>query len=280
MKEVANVKRGLSFGFSTVNAGQRNVVIEPQVIATSTDGSFRITPVISKLLGIESGDNIAFVSNIDNIDAAIRDKNEDIVAFCEENGLEFGTPEALVAIHKAFDSWAVYKGIQQFDSKGNPKTCTERLTKKDRMRFVMANFDSMLEAAMQSGNEELVSALSRDGISQDEVAELLCPFVQARELPKFSGSKTANPAGLTGVGTTLTFTDGNVWRQLKADLGDEATKLNRVYTIIAKPFPEGSIVDINVNNGYEDVAVKALLLTDYEDVKPARNEDKLNESAE
>lgn len=35
---------GMSFGFSAVNAGQRNVAVEPQLIAVSTEGNFRMTP--------------------------------------------------------------------------------------------------------------------------------------------------------------------------------------------------------------------------------------------
>lgn len=268
MKETTN-KRGLSFGFSSVNAGQRQVVYQPQLIATSTDGGFRITPIISKLLGLQSGDNICFLNNINEIDAAIRDNNPEIVAFCEEEGLAVGSPEALLAVHKAFDMWAVYKGIQEYDAKGNPKMCTERLTKADRVKFVTANFDEMLAGAMASGKEEVVAALSVDGISKEEQVEILCPFVQARELPKFTGSKLANPAKLTGVGVTLTFTDSNVWAQLKGDLGENATKVNRVYDLDTK-----NIMDVEVNNGYENVTVKALLLGDYTDEAPVVRGDK------
>lgn len=41
---------GMSFGFSAVNAGQRNVAVEPQLIAVSTEGNFRMTPPVSLLL--------------------------------------------------------------------------------------------------------------------------------------------------------------------------------------------------------------------------------------
>lgn len=265
MKEISNVKRGLSFGFAPVNAGQRQVTYEPQVIATSTDGGFRMTPIISKLLGIESGDNVMFISNVDNIDAAIQTDNEEILAFCEEAGLAPKSPEAILAIHKALDMWCVAKGIKEFDAKGNEKTCTERLTKKDRIKYATTNFDDMLAAATNSGNEELISALNAEGITRDEQIAILAEGVVGRELPKFKGSKCANPAGLTGIGTTLTFTDSNVWAQLKADLGEDATKFNRVYSVDVK-----NILDLEVNNGFENVAVKALLLADYTDELPQR----------
>ena len=49
---------GMSFGFSAVNAGQRNVAVEPQLIAVSTEGNFRMTPPVSRALGLSSGDYI------------------------------------------------------------------------------------------------------------------------------------------------------------------------------------------------------------------------------
>lgn len=264
MKEIKSNK-GLSFGFSSVNAGQRNVVVEPQVVAVSTPGGFRLTPIITKLLGLESGDYVAFISNVDDIDRAIVEKDERLVAFCEENGLEISSPEAVIAIHTEFDMWGIYKGVQEFDAKGNPKTTTERLTKKDKLKFVEANFEEMLEKAMASDDEELKTNL----VNTDDAGkiEILAGFVKGRELPAYTGSKCANPAGLTGIGTTLNFTDSNVWSQLKADLGDEASKVNRIYDIDVK-----NIIEVPVNNGYEMVTVKALILGTYEDKAPARSD--------
>ena len=44
------VSKKSAFGFSAVNAGQRNVAVEPQVIATSTMGQFRLTAPVTRLL--------------------------------------------------------------------------------------------------------------------------------------------------------------------------------------------------------------------------------------
>ena len=63
---------GMSFGFSAVNAGQRNVAVEPQVIAVSTEGNFRMTPPVSRALGLSSGDYVTFLHNIDEINALLR----------------------------------------------------------------------------------------------------------------------------------------------------------------------------------------------------------------
>lgn len=264
MKEMTNAKAGLSFNasmFKTATSGQRKVVYHPQVIATSTEGGFRITPIISKILNVQHGDYVAFFNNLDWVDAGIRDREPMFVEYCAEAGLDIDSPEAMLALHSAFDMWGIHKGIKEYDAKGNPKTTTERLTKKDRMKFVNNNFEDMLAAAMNSGNEELVIALTN---ADDEgKVELLCPFVQARELPRFSGSKVANPAGLTGTNVVLNFTDSNIWAQLKSDLGESATKLNRVFDVDVAP---EKIVELSVWDGFKNVTVKGLILGNYNDV--------------
>lgn len=267
--------KGLSFGFSAVNAGQRNVSVEPQLIATSTEGNFRITGPVSRILGIASGENVMFINNVDNIDTAIAQRADVVVAFCEENKLDITSPEAAIALHKEFDMWAIAKGIQDFDAKGNAKMITERLSKNDKLRYVAANFDEMLEAAMAEADDQVKDALSRDGITKEEQMDILSAFVTPNEVIKFKGAKTANPANMTGVGNNLNFTDSNVWKQLKVDMGDDATKLNRVYNLDVD-----NIQDITINNGYEDVTVKALVLTDYVDQEPVRISKKDNADAE
>lgn len=263
--KTANVSLGRSFGFSAPNSGQRNVVVEPQVIATSTDGGFRITPVVSRALGIANGEYVMFVNNIDTLDKAIAEHDEQLVALCEEAGVEFGTPEAAVLIHKELDLWGIAKGILEKDTKGNVKTCAERLSKNDKIRFVSQHLEEMLATAMTEADEDTKAALTRDGITQDEQVEILTAFVTPRDLPKYRGSKTANPAGLSGTGVTLNFTDSNFWKQLKADLGETAGKVNRVYSVDINDLQDGY-----VNNGYEDVPVKILLLGEYVDKEPAR----------
>ncbi len=257
--------QGLSFGFSSVNSGQRAQTVVPQVIATSTEGGFRITPAVSSVLGIGSSNYVMFITNIANIDNAIRENDPAIVEFCEEQGLALGSPEAFIAVHKAFDMFGIAKGVAEYDAKGNVKETQERLSKNDRTKYVSQNFDSMLEAALASDSEELKDALTRDGITREEQIDILCPYVQAKTLPKYKGSKTANPAGLSGTGISLQFTDSNVWKQLKADLGEEATKVNRIFDVDVE-----NIQTISIDNGYETVNVKALILGDYTDKEPAR----------
>lgn len=254
-----------AFGFSAVNAGQRNVSYEPELVAGANAGSFRITPPVSKALLLQHGDNIMFVTNADNIDAAIRDKAPEVVEFCTANGLDIDSMEAAIAIHKEFDMWGIAKGIQEFDSKGNPKTTRERMTKADKAKYVDNHFEECLESARASENEELVAALNREGATEEELKAVLIEAIQGDEVAKYKGSKCANPASTTGTGVSLTFTDSNVWNQLKADMGDTAEKLNRVFAIDVE-----NLVDAEIFNGHENVAVKVAVLGESKEEKPIR----------
>ena len=255
--------KAMGFGFSAVNAGMRNTDSEPQLIAVSTEGGFRLTPTVTKVLGIEHGDYVMFFNNINNIDDAIINNAPEVVDFCEQNGLEVGSVEAAIALHKEFDMWAIAKGIQEYDAKGNMKTTCERLSKKDKLTYVSQNFESMIDAAQEQADEETKDALFRDGITKEEQIELLTAFVTPRELPKYKGAKTANSSGMTGIGTALNFTDSNVWKQLKSDLGDDARKYNREFALDID-----DIQELPVNNGNEIVVVKGIILGEYTDKEP------------
>lgn len=252
-----------AFGFAAVNAGQRNVASEPQLVALSTLGGFRLTGPATKILGIAPGDNVGFVSNVDRIDEAIAANTPEVVAFAEKEGLELGSAELTIALHKEFDQWAVCKGYALYSSKGVALMTKERLSMKDKEAIVKANFDEILASAMASDNDELVSALSRDGITYEEQVELLTNVVEGREVPKYHGSKSANPSGMTGVGLNLNFTDSNVWNQLKVGV-EEPTKINRIFTLLVD-----EVDTVMLNNGYEDVKVTIIPLGDYTDKAPA-----------
>ena len=248
-----------SFGFSAVHAGQRNVGSEPQLVATTSAGGFRLTGAATKVLGIMPGDYIMFISNIDQIDAAISAKTPEVVTFAEENGYDVDSTELKIALHKEFDTWAIAKGIALYDSKGIPQTTKQRLTVKDKEAIVRANFDEILDKALSSGNEELVSALTHDGVTVDEQVSVLAATVEGKELPKYWGSKCANVSGMTGVGVTVTFADSNVWSQLRTDIDDDS-RLNRVFEL-----KTDEVETILVNNGFEEVKVPILPLGEYSD---------------
>lgn len=256
----------MTFGFSAVNNGQRNANVEPQVLAVSTEGGFRLTPMVSRILGIAAGDYVMFLSNATEIDTAIDTRNEVIVEFCENNGLDITTPEAALAIHKEFDMWAIAKGIKEYDSKGNEKEVDERLSKEDKIRYVSQNYQAFYDEVVAGVEDEATKeALTREDATREEIIELLIHFVELRKVAKYKGSKTANPAGMTGTNVTLNFTDTNVWKQLKADLKENATKINRIFSVNVE-----DIQTITIFNGYEDVEVRALILGESTDKEPAR----------
>ena len=271
----------LNFGVTVVNAGQRQVVTEPQIIFTSTPGGIRITPQVSKFLGIQHGDYVMFINTVAMIDAAINEAimnptNEDvapIIQFCQANGLDVADPAARLAIHKEFDEWYIAKGIQEFDAKGNVKTIKERLTKEEKTVYVKEHIDDLRQSVLGSNNEEMIASISRPDITEDELVAVLSKLVSGQEVPSFAGSKCANSAKMMGVGTTLNFTDSAVWSTIKADLGDTASKKNRVYNINLEQAEK-----IKVNNGYEEVEITVLPFIGTE-CAPAVDEDPIVRNA-
>lgn len=263
-----------SFGFSMVNAGQRmSGNVDPQLIAVSTNGGFRLTGAATRLLSIMPGDNVMFVNNLGEIDSAITDATHpmhaDLIAFCEERGLTLGEPEASEAIHAEFDMWAVAKGIQEFDTKGNAKVAKERLSKKDKTTYATQNFDEMMQMIMESeeeGADAVRDQLNRDGITREEQIEILSGLVSGKEVDSYTGSKCANPTGQNGVGLSVTFTDSNVWAQLKKSLpADEREKVNRIFDLAVD-----DITNVQISDGYKLVDVKVIPLASFTDKTPAR----------
>ena len=261
-------KKGLSFGMSVVNAGQRAVSEEPELIATSTNGGFRVSSSVTRALGVGHGEYLMFIKNVDEVQNAINDQIAEFVAFCEEAGLDPLSAEAAAAFHKEFDVWAIAKGVACYDKHGNPLTVRERMTKNDKEKILENKFEEMLAAAMASGDEELVAALSVEGITADEQKEILMGSLQGDLVQKYMGSKCANTSGMTGAGTILNFTDSNVWMRLKSDIA-EPEKINRKFSINLE-----ESVPVQVDNGKEVITIKAFVLGESKDEEPARNNKK------
>ena len=261
--------KGLSFGMSVVNAGQRAVSEEPTVIATSTSGGFRVSSAVSRALGVGHGDYIMFIQNVDNLAAMINANAPEFVEFCNEAGLDPVSAEAANAFHKEFDVWAIAKGIPCFDKHGNKVMVRERMTANDKKKILENRFEEILESVLASDNEELKAALTVEGITEDAQKEILAQGMQGDEVQKFTGSKCANTSAMQGAGTIVNFTDSNVWIRLKADLGNEAEKWNRKYSVDLE-----NSVPVEVSNGKEIITVKALVLGEYTDEKPASNNKK------
>ena len=256
--------KGLSFGMSVVNAGQRAVSEEPELVATSTNGGFRVSSSVTRAMGVGHGEYIMFIKNVDEVQEAINAQIPEFIAFCEEAGLDPVSAEAAAAFHKEFDMWAIAKGNACYDKHDNPLTIKERMTKNDKEKILANRYEEILEAALNSGNEELVASLSIEGMTDDDKKEVLMATMSGETTQKFNGSKCANTSGLKGAGTILNFTDSNVWMRLKADLGENAEKVNRKFSIDLE-----NTLPIQVDNGKEVITIKAFVLGEYKDETPA-----------
>lgn len=255
----------LSFGLGAVNVAKRNAVSEPELVVNPTVGGFRITPAVSRALGLTNGGYIMFVSNIDAIEQAIANKDENLVAFCAEENIDMNTPEGVKAIHEAFDEWGIAKGIQMFDKNGNAVKTKERMSKTDKVEYVTNNFDDVLKAAIENGEPEFAASLQVEGITKEEQIEILANAVNPEQVNKYYGSKCSNSSNLSGTGVSLTFSDSAVWGALKEDLGEEAKKMSRTFEVDIKELRE-----VPYFNGHKEVIVKAAMLGEFKDTENTR----------
>lgn len=255
----------LSFGLGAVNVAKRNAVSEPELVVNPTVGGFRITPAVSRALGLTNGGYIMFVSNIDAIEQAIANKDENLVAFCAEENIDMNTPEGVKAIHEAFDEWGIAKGIQMFDKNGNAVKTKERMSKTDKVEYVTNNFDDVLKAAIENGEPEFAASLQVEGITKEEQIEILANAVNPEQVNKYYGSKCSNSSNLSGTGVSLTFSDSAVWGALKEDLGEETKKMSRTFEVDIKELRE-----VPYFNGHKEVIVKAAMLGEFKDAESTR----------
>ena len=256
----------ISFGVQAVQAGQKSSTVNaaPQLIANSTIGKFVITSPVSKALNIAVGENVMFLNNIAGVEAAIQQRVDDVVNYATENGIDINTREGEEQLLATFTQWYIAKGVKQYDSKGNPVMASERYTKEDKAKYLAEHAMEIVDA----NRDALVDEFGE--MSDEELAEKLT--VDMVEAPKFhacSGSKTATTASATGVGCQLNFTDTAIWGALKADLGDAATKKNRVYSVKLDESEE-----VEFNNGKENVKVTIFPIEFVEDNDPIVREKK------
>lgn len=249
----------VKFGFGVAISGQRNNDYVPELVALSTKGGFRITPQVSKKLGIASGDYVMFINNFDEIKKAFEAKADVIVEFCEANGLDINAPETLEALNAEFGQWAIAKGIQCFDNKGVALKAAERLSDLQRESLIRQNFDEALAAAME--NEELHDALTAEGVDTEAQVKILAEAYQAPQVDKYMGSKAANSSKTPGTGVVLTFSDANIWNALRGDLKDTPS-MARSFAIDLD-----QAATCEVSNGYKMVKVTYLPLGEYTDSK-------------
>jgi len=252
----------MSFGFAAVAAGQKSSTVnaEPRLTVNSTQGKFVVTSPVTKAMNVAAGENIMFLNNIANVEAAIAQRVDDIVNWAEENDVDLDTREGQDAALEAFTMWAIAKGVPQYDSKGNPIMASERYTKEDKQKYIDANADAILEA-----NREVLIERNGGEDADDETLKSLIT-VDDIEAPKFhahTGSKTATTGSSTGVGLQLNFTDTSIWNTLKKDLGEDKEKKNRIFNVLLD-----ESFTAEVNNGKDNVEITAYPIEFLKDEDP------------
>ena len=261
----------MKFGFNSVQAGQKSATInaEPRMIANSTAGKFSITAPVSKAMGIAVGENVMFLNNIAEVEAAVANPTQDLIDWAAENGIDLATTEGQNAAIKALTAWAIAKGVPMFDSKGNPVMAKERYTKEDKEKFIEANADDILEA----NREALIER--NGGVDADDDTLKALITVDDIAVPEYhasTGSKTATTGNATGIGCQLNFTDTAIWNGLKKDIpADDRTSVNRVFEVkLDAGFK--TVVDDGTRDGVEVMAYPIEFLADEEPM--ARGEKK------
>ena len=252
----------IQFGFNAIQAGQKTTTVnaEPRLIANSTSGKFVVTAPVSKALNIAVGERIMFFNNIDDVEKAIQDKVEALVNWANEVGVDLDTREGADAALKEFTMWAIGKGVYKYDSKGNPIMASERFTKEDKQKYIDTHADEIL-----AENRDVLVARNGGVDADDDTLKALIT-VDDIESPKYhdaTGARTATTSSATGVGCQLNFTDTAIWTALKADLGDNKEKKNRIYNVCL----DDSFV-VKVHNGKELVEVTAYPLEYIADEDP------------
>lgn len=241
----------IQFGFNAVQAGQKSATVnaEPRLIANSTSGKFVITAPVSKALNIAVGEKVMFFNNIAEVEAGIQARVEAIVNWATEQGINLDSREGYDAAVNEFTVWAIAKGVLKYDSKGNPVMASERYTEEDKKKYIEIHGAEIL-----AENRELL--ISRNGgVDADDETLISLITIDDIESPKYhdaTGAKTATTSTATGVGVQLNFTDTAIWTALKADLGDNKEKKNRVYNVCLD-----SPITLKTHNGKELVDVTA-----------------------
>lgn len=252
----------MSFGFNAVQAGQKSATVnaEPRLIANSTMGKFQITSPVSKAMGIAVGDNVMFLNNIADIEAAIAQKVDALVNWAADNEVDLDTREGQEKAIDTFLVWAIAKGVPEYDAKGNPIMISERYTKEDKQAYI----DEHAAEIVAANREALIARVGNPDATDEELAAAIkVEDVASPKFHKSTGSKTATTGSATGVGCQLNFTDTSIWTSLKSDLGENKDKKNRIYKVVLEGgFP------VTIPNGKEDVKSVAYPIEYLEDTDP------------
>lgn len=243
---------GLRFGMSAVQSGKRVMQAsnEPTLTANSTKAKFSLTGAVTRIMGLVPGDNVQFVSNIADIDAAIAERDAEVMAWCEENNVEFGTEAARAALIQNFGEYGICKGVPLFEKNGEIKLAGVRMTAEQKAAAFELNKERIAEEVGKSLEEVTIDDYN--------------PTTRA-----YSGARTSTSSNLTGLGLPLTFSDSSMWSELKENLGDEAEKFNRVFEVnLNEPFVVAVETGKVIGDEKETVEVNAYKISFKADEEP------------
>lgn len=243
---------GLQFGMSAVQSGKRVMQAsnEPTLTANSTKAKFSLAGAVTRIMGLIPGDNVQFVSNIADIDAAIAERDAEVMAWCKENNVEFGTEAARAALILNFGEYGICKGVPLFEKNGEIKLAGVRMTAEQKAAAFELNKERIAEEVGKSVEEVTIDDYN--------------PTTRA-----YSGARTSTSSNLTGLGLPLTFSDSSMWSELKENLGDEAEKFNRVFEVnLNEPFVVAVETGKVIGDEKETVEVNAYKISFKADEEP------------
>lgn len=243
---------GLHFGMSAVQSGKRVMQAsnEPTLTANSTKAKFSLAGAVTRVMGLVPGDNVQFVSNIADIDAAVAERDAEVMAWCEENNVEFGTEAARAALIQNFGKYGICKGVPLFEKNGGIKLAGVRMTAEQKAAAFELNKERIAEEVGKSVEEVTIDDYN--------------PTTRA-----YSGARTSTSSNLTGLGLPLTFSDSSMWSELKENLGDEAEKFNRVFEVnLNEPFVVAVETGKVIGDEKETVEVNAYTISFKADEEP------------
>lgn len=249
---------------NAVQAGQKSSTVnaEPRLIANSTVGKFQVTSVVSKALGVAVGENIQFFNNIEGLEKLANTPNADVITFCEENSIDINTVEGKRQFVELCTTWYIAKGHQEFTANGKPIMSTIRCSKEDKMEAIKQNGAELIQD--EAFRAVLIERVGDENATDEELINAILPDdIESPKTESFTGSRTATTGTSTGVGCPLNFTDTSIWNAMKADLGEDKNKKNRIYNVLLNQ-PE----QVQVNNGYETISVTAYPIEFIEDTDP------------
>jgi len=270
------MKPGIKFGISAVQSGQKgNANAFPRLYANSSNGQFKVTGLVTKALGVKVGGNIMFLNNIDAIEKAIQDKNPEIVAYANEQGIDLDDRSAVLELVKELTQWYIAAGVILRKRSGEPMQAAIRITKEDKEKWIAEHGAEYFEDMSDEDKQAFVESKGADADIDDIdalVALLTAEDIESPKTDAMSGSKTASTSSATGVGVQVNFTDSNIWNLLKADLGEDKDKFVRVFDVDIEN-PEKAIF----NDGANDLEILAYPINYVEDKEPIRRNGKEEE---